>query len=132
MKAKKLLTMGMLAMVMALSACGSKEESKKESVSESITTVAPTEDATPVETETPTKEPEVTEVPVIEATATVAPKQNEAEPKEEGITIYYGDENAVNVHISRLRNKVEDNPRTPQYVVTVWGIGYKLWDMKDE
>ncbi len=39
---------------------------------------------------------------------------------------YYGDENAVNVHISRLRNKIEDNPRKPQYVITVWGIGYKL------
>ena len=39
---------------------------------------------------------------------------------------YYGDENAVNVHISRLRNKIEDNPREPQYVITVWGIGYKL------
>lgn len=40
--------------------------------------------------------------------------------------VYLGDENAVNVHISRLRNKIEDNPRDPQYVVTVWGIGYKL------
>ncbi len=40
--------------------------------------------------------------------------------------VYFGDENAVNVHISRLRNKIEDNPRKPQYVVTVWGIGYKL------
>lgn len=39
---------------------------------------------------------------------------------------YLGDENAVNVHISRLRNKIEDNPRSPRYVVTVWGIGYKL------
>lgn len=39
---------------------------------------------------------------------------------------YMGDENAVNVHISRLRNKIEDNPRDPKYVVTVWGIGYKL------
>lgn len=39
---------------------------------------------------------------------------------------YLGDENAVNVHISRLRNKIEDNPRKPQYIVTVWGIGYKL------
>ena len=37
-----------------------------------------------------------------------------------------GDENAVNVHISRLRNKIEDDPRKPQTVVTVWGIGYKL------
>lgn len=39
---------------------------------------------------------------------------------------YLGDENAVNVHISRLRNKIEDEPRKPEYVVTVWGIGYKL------
>lgn len=43
---------------------------------------------------------------------------------------YMGDENAVNVHISRLRNKIEDNPREPKYVVTVWGIGYKLGDVK--
>lgn len=44
--------------------------------------------------------------------------------------LYYGDENAVNVHISRLRNKIEDNPRNPRYVVTVWGIGYKLGDVE--
>lgn len=43
---------------------------------------------------------------------------------------YMGDENAVNVHISRLRNKIEDNPREPKYVVTVWGIGYRLGDVK--
>lgn len=42
--------------------------------------------------------------------------------------LYCGDENAVNVHISRLRNKVEENPRDPQYIITVWGIGYKLGD----
>ena len=41
---------------------------------------------------------------------------------------YFGDENAVNVHISRLRNKIEDSPRNPKYVITVWGIGYKLGD----
>lgn len=45
---------------------------------------------------------------------------------------YYGDENAVNVHISRLRAKIEENPRKPRYVITVWGIGYKLGDMGDE
>ncbi len=39
---------------------------------------------------------------------------------------YCGDENAVNVHISRLRNKIEEDPRNPKYVLTVWGIGYKL------
>lgn len=42
---------------------------------------------------------------------------------------YFGDENAVNVHISRLRNKIEDDSRNPRYVVTVWGIGYKLGEM---
>ena len=39
---------------------------------------------------------------------------------------YCGDENAVSVHISRLRGKIEDDPRDPRYVATVWGIGYKL------
>ena len=40
--------------------------------------------------------------------------------------VYVGDENAVNVHISRLRSKIEDDPRSPECVITVWGIGYKL------
>ena len=43
---------------------------------------------------------------------------------------YMGDENAVNVHISRLRNKIEKEPRKPQIVITVWGIGYKLGEEK--
>ena len=42
---------------------------------------------------------------------------------------YCGDENAVNVHISRVRNKIEDDTRNPRYVITVWGIGYKLGEM---
>ena len=41
---------------------------------------------------------------------------------------YLGDENAVNVHISRLRSKVEDDPKKPRCICTVWGIGYKLGD----
>jgi DNA-binding response OmpR family regulator len=44
---------------------------------------------------------------------------------------YYGDENAVNVHISRLRTKIEENPREPKYIQTVWGIGYKLGSLKE-
>lgn len=43
---------------------------------------------------------------------------------------YFGDENAVNVHISRLRNKIEDAKGEPKFVVTVWGIGYKLGDLE--
>ncbi|MDE6957578.1 MAG: response regulator transcription factor [Lachnospiraceae bacterium] len=45
---------------------------------------------------------------------------------------YFGDENAVNVHISRLRNKIERVAKKPQYIVTVWGIGYKLGEVEDE
>ncbi|WP_073152152.1 response regulator transcription factor [Seinonella peptonophila] len=41
---------------------------------------------------------------------------------------YYGDENAIQVHISRLREKIEDIPSSPQYIKTVWGIGYRLGD----
>lgn len=43
--------------------------------------------------------------------------------------VYLGDENAVNVHISRLRNKIEDDSRNPRYVTTVWGIGYKFGEV---
>jgi len=39
---------------------------------------------------------------------------------------YYGDENVINVHMRRLREKIEDNPSSPQYIKTLWGIGYKL------
>ena len=37
-----------------------------------------------------------------------------------------GNERAVDVHIARLRRKVEDNPKTPRYIQTVWGEGYVL------
>ncbi|BCZ49237.1 DNA-binding response regulator [Clostridium gelidum] len=39
---------------------------------------------------------------------------------------YLNDDNTVMVHIKRLRNKIEDNSNNPQYIMTVWGIGYKL------
>lgn len=39
---------------------------------------------------------------------------------------YYGDENIINVHMRRLRAKIEDNPSAPQYIKTLWGIGYRL------
>ncbi len=37
-----------------------------------------------------------------------------------------GYEHTVNSHINRLRAKIEDNPSDPEYIVTVWGVGYKL------
>jgi DNA-binding response OmpR family regulator len=36
------------------------------------------------------------------------------------------DDNTVMVHISRLRNKIESDPKAPQYIKTVRGIGYKF------
>lgn len=39
---------------------------------------------------------------------------------------YFGNENAINVQIRRLREKIEADPSNPQYIRTVWGIGYKL------
>jgi len=39
---------------------------------------------------------------------------------------YFGNENVINVHIRRLREKIEIDPSNPQYIRTIWGIGYKL------
>lgn len=38
---------------------------------------------------------------------------------------YFGDTKTVDVHIRRLREKIEDDPSDPVYIETVWGIGYK-------
>ena len=37
---------------------------------------------------------------------------------------YPGDERTVDVHIRRLREKIEPNPKEPKYVRTKWGVGY--------
>jgi len=39
---------------------------------------------------------------------------------------YFGDLRTVDVHIRRLRQKVEPRPGQPRYIRTVWGIGYKF------
>ena len=38
---------------------------------------------------------------------------------------YYGDENVLRIHISNLRDKIEDDPKKPEYIKTVRGLGYK-------
>jgi DNA-binding response OmpR family regulator len=38
----------------------------------------------------------------------------------------FGDRSAVAVYIGRLRQKIEPDPATPRYIVTVWGAGYRL------
>jgi len=37
-----------------------------------------------------------------------------------------GYEHTVNSHINRLRTKIEDDPRDPRRIVTVWGVGYRF------
>ena len=43
-------------------------------------------------------------------------------------TGHLGYEHTVNSHINRLRGKIEKNPAEPEYVLTVWGVGYKFND----
>ena len=38
----------------------------------------------------------------------------------------YAPENTVMVHIRRIREKIELEPREPEYLKVVWGIGYKM------
>ncbi|WP_033827252.1 response regulator transcription factor [Bacillus andreraoultii] len=35
-------------------------------------------------------------------------------------------DNTVMVHIRKIREKIEENPRKPRYIKTVWGVGYKI------
>lgn len=39
---------------------------------------------------------------------------------------YQGDIRTVDVHIRRLREKLEENPAEPQYIMTKWGVGYYI------
>jgi len=44
---------------------------------------------------------------------------------------FYGSTRAVDMHVSRLREKIEDDPGTPRFIVTVRGVGYKLRAVED-
>jgi two-component system alkaline phosphatase synthesis response regulator PhoP len=41
---------------------------------------------------------------------------------------YYGDDRVVDVHIGRLRKKIEEDPAEPALIKTVWGVGYRFED----
>ena len=38
---------------------------------------------------------------------------------------FYSD-GTLNVHIRRLREKIEEDPNSPKWIKTIWGTGYKL------
>lgn len=44
---------------------------------------------------------------------------------------FWGDERTVDVHIRRLREKIEPNPGTPRFVLTKWGVGYYFREKKN-
>ena len=39
---------------------------------------------------------------------------------------YFGDMKTVDVHVRRIRVKIEDDPSNPRIIETVWGVGYRL------
>ena len=42
----------------------------------------------------------------------------------------YAAENIIAVHIRHIREKIEINPKEPKYLKVIWGIGYKIEDIK--
>lgn len=39
---------------------------------------------------------------------------------------FFGDYKTVDVHVRRLREKIEDDPSKPEFIKTIWGYGYKF------
>lgn len=37
-----------------------------------------------------------------------------------------GDKHSVTVHIGRIREKIEEDPRKPKLITNVWGVGYRF------
>jgi DNA-binding response OmpR family regulator len=35
-------------------------------------------------------------------------------------------DSTVMVHITKIREKIEDNPKKPIYIKTIWGVGYRI------
>jgi two-component system response regulator RegX3 len=44
---------------------------------------------------------------------------------------YFGDTKTLDVHIKRIRSRIEQNPSEPRMLVTVRGLGYRFEDTAD-
>lgn len=44
---------------------------------------------------------------------------------------YYGDARSIDVHIRRIREKIETDSKNPKYVLTKWGLGYYFYDYRN-
>ena len=44
---------------------------------------------------------------------------------------FEGYERTIDAHVKNLRQKIEANPKTPQYIVTVFGVGYRMEESDD-
>ena len=57
-------------------------------------------------------------------------RKNEVVSKKELFDRVWGDEffsdGTLNVHIRKIREKIEENPNEPKYIKTIWGTGYRL------
>ncbi len=42
-----------------------------------------------------------------------------------------GYERTIDAHIRNLRKKIEPNPKTPRYILTIYGVGYRMGDGSD-
>lgn len=45
---------------------------------------------------------------------------------------YHGDDNTIMVHMSHLREKIERDPKKPEFIKTIRGVGYRLESQKDD
>ncbi len=39
---------------------------------------------------------------------------------------FLGDASTVTVHIRKIREKIEEDPSKPEYIETIWGVGYRF------
>jgi len=67
----------------------------------------------------------------------LAERPGQVFPREQLISLilgydYEGYDRTIDAHIKNLRHKIEDDPRAPKFIKTVYGVGYKFTGQRDE